>query len=185
MRVQVPRTSGRDPAVRAAGKRAGGSSDGTDDEATIRGRFPRVCPGRTGCGAQLHGAVGGIGTLGLRRCSSPAVGACTRRGLPEDRPEPGREAGREARCSHGSKQPLRHRPESEHLSARRPHDAGAGETRPGSAPSGPACEPQIPSEEFKSRSLHVGQVRGPGTACGRPPLWPHPGSRLPLAGRGL
>lgn len=64
------------------------------------------------------------------------------------------------------------RPKSEHLSDRRPHDAGAGEMRPGTAPCAPAAELESPecrlqteSEGLKPRLLlltNVVQVRDPG-----------------------
>lgn len=114
MRVQVLRTSGRAPAVPAAGKRAGGggkgsliaNSDGTDDEATIRrapaepGQVPRVCPRRRAAGRSSAGPSKGSapwGSGGAARGPRPPTGvdqsqlsrACSRKGFLEDRPEPG------------------------------------------------------------------------------------------------
>lgn len=181
-------------------------------------------PSQTDCGARLGGQSKRIGTLGLKLCSirssaahrrwrRPAVlagdqqAACRRKGFLGDGSEPDsgwkppgrRDAEGEGE---GRLQPPRKdslygtRPKSEHLSDRRPHDAGAGGTRSGTAPcvaaaalESPECRLQPGREGLNPRLLlltHVGQVRetwhgvGEGTRPG-----PTPRGCVPLGRRGL
>lgn len=172
---------------------------------------------------RLCGAAGRIGNLGLRLCSSgssaahrhrrrPAVpagdhqAACGYRGIlgdgpkPGSRPEPPGRRGGEG-TGEGWVQPLWKnslygtRPKSEHLSDRRPHDAGAGETRPGTAPSVPTaelgsseCRLKTRREGLKPGSLlltHVRQVSNAGTLRGGDSPGPNPSRPPTLRGRGL
>ncbi|XDB47564.1 hypothetical protein AB1E18_001156 [Capra hircus] len=123
-----------------------------------------------------------------------------------DAPEPGsRPEPPERRDEEGTGeswlQPLRKnslcrtRPKSEHLSDRRPHEVGAGETHPGTAPCVPTaelgsseCRRKAGREGFKLGSLlltHAGQVRDSGTPRGGDSLWPHPSGPPTFRGRGV
>ena len=108
---------------------------------------------------------------------------------PGSRPEPPERRGGEG-TGEGWLQPLRKNslcstlPKSEHLRDRRPHNAGAGETRPGTALCVPTaelgsseCRRKAGREGFKLGSLlltHAGQVRDSGTPRGGDSPWPHP-----------